>query len=274
MGAENNAGTGHEFTYFYAKVLREYAPDLIDLLADMMRPKLDGGDFDQERQVILEEIARYEDMPRFKLFNYLMEHYFAPTAWPARCSAPPRRSPAMTRRGDARVLGAPLRGQQHDLRHRRQFRLGGGARAGGGALRRLGTRRDRAHADRGATRTSDCYVYQRPDLQQQLVDIGFPGVSYSDPDRYAAEVLGTILGDSTGSRLYWQVQETGPGRGRGRRLHGHGWHRDALRCRQPAAGQDPSGAGGDRGSRSSACSTSRSARTSCAAPRPSCSAAW
>ena len=24
MGAENNAGTGHEFTYFYAKVLREY----------------------------------------------------------------------------------------------------------------------------------------------------------------------------------------------------------------------------------------------------------
>jgi len=29
------------------------------------------------------------------------------------------------------------------------------------------------------------------------VEIGFPGVSYSDPDRYAAEVLGTILGDST-----------------------------------------------------------------------------
>jgi predicted Zn-dependent peptidase len=62
---------------------------------------------------------------------------------------------------------------------------------------------------------SKLFVYERPDLQQQLVDIGFPGVSYSDPDRYAAEVLGTILGDSTGSRLYWQVQETGLAEGVG-----------------------------------------------------------
>ena len=59
------------------------------------------------------------------------------------------------------------------------------------------------------------HVYQRPDLQQQLVDIGFPGVSYTDPDRYAAEMLGMILGDSTGSRLYWQVQETGLAEGVG-----------------------------------------------------------
>ena len=56
---------------------------------------------------------------------------------------------------------------------------------------------------------SALYVYERPDLQQQLLEIGFPGVAQSDPDRYAAEVLGNILGDSSGSRLYWQVQETG-----------------------------------------------------------------
>jgi predicted Zn-dependent peptidase len=59
------------------------------------------------------------------------------------------------------------------------------------------------------------YVYERPDLQQQLLEIGFPGVSFNDPDRYAAEVLGTILGDSTGSRLYWQVQEAGLAEGVG-----------------------------------------------------------
>ena len=49
IGAENNAGTGHEFTYFYAKVLREYVPQLVDLLTDMMRPRLDAADFAQER---------------------------------------------------------------------------------------------------------------------------------------------------------------------------------------------------------------------------------
>ena len=46
------------------------------LLADMMRPRLDAADFEQERNVILEEIARYEDMPRAKIGNRLMEHYF------------------------------------------------------------------------------------------------------------------------------------------------------------------------------------------------------
>ena len=42
MGAEFNAFTSVEQTVFYARVLREYLPNAVDLLSDMMRPRLDA----------------------------------------------------------------------------------------------------------------------------------------------------------------------------------------------------------------------------------------
>ena len=214
MGAENNAGTGHEFTYFYAKVLREYTPNLVALLADMMRPKLDGGDFDQERQVILEEIARYEDMPRFKISNYLMEHYFAGTGLARPVLGTNETISAMSveamreywgHRYGANNMIFAIAGNFEWQAIRDQVAALCGDWSGG----------ETGRTPIDARPDGRRYVYTRPDLQTQLVDIGFPGLSFSDPDRYAAEVLGTILGDSTGSRLYWEVQETGLAEGVG-----------------------------------------------------------
>src|SRR5579884_2454667 len=53
MGAEFNAFTSVEQTVYYARILREYLPKAIDLLGDMMRPRLDATDFALERNVIL-----------------------------------------------------------------------------------------------------------------------------------------------------------------------------------------------------------------------------
>jgi predicted Zn-dependent peptidase len=214
MGAENNAGTGHEFTYFYAKVLREHASSLIALLADMMRPRLDADDFDQERQVILEEIARYEDMPRAKIGNYLMEHYFTGSGLSRPVLGTTDTISAMTvesmraywqrRYGANNMLFAIAGNFDWDAVRGQVEQLCGAWTSG-----------EIGRTAIAARPPSGLYVYTRPDLQQQLVDIGFPGVAYSDPDRYAAEVLGTVLGDSTGSRLYWQVQEQGLAEGIG-----------------------------------------------------------
>ncbi len=208
MGAENNAGTGHEFTYFYAKVLGEYTPRLIDLLADMMRPRLDAGDFSQERSVILEEIARYEDQPQSKLFNYLMKHYYEPSGLSRPVLGTIDTISAMTveqmreywrrRYGANNMIFAIAGKYDWDAIRSRVETLCSGWFTG-----------EVVRDPIAAAPETALYVYERPELQQQLVAIGFPGVSYSDPDRYAAEVLGTVLGDSAGSRLYWQVQETG-----------------------------------------------------------------
>ena len=77
IGAEYNASTSSEQTVFYARILGEYLPRAIELLSDMMRPRLDSHDFELEKNVILEEIARYEDVPSSQAFRKLMQTYFA-----------------------------------------------------------------------------------------------------------------------------------------------------------------------------------------------------
>src|ERR1700761_8794336 len=75
MGAELNAGTGKETTSVYARVIDEHLADAFDVMSDMVfRPTL--TDIDSERDVILEEIAMYEDDPQEKVFDLLGEAVF------------------------------------------------------------------------------------------------------------------------------------------------------------------------------------------------------
>ncbi len=80
MGAEFNAYTSVEQTVFYARILGEELPRAVDLLSDMMRPRLDAEDFTMERNVILEEIARSEDEPSSQAYRKLMQTYFDGTS--------------------------------------------------------------------------------------------------------------------------------------------------------------------------------------------------
>ncbi len=76
LGARYNAFTSEENTYYFGAVLREFQTQLLDLLGDILRPSLRQEDFDLEKNVILDEIARYEDEPHYRLYEKLMaEHY-------------------------------------------------------------------------------------------------------------------------------------------------------------------------------------------------------
>src|SRR3712207_7752468 len=77
MGAELNAGTGKETTSVYARVLDVHVPEALDVIGDMVwRPRFDGDDLANERQIVLEEIAMYEDDPQDKVFDVLGEAVF------------------------------------------------------------------------------------------------------------------------------------------------------------------------------------------------------
>ena len=77
MGAELNAGTGKETTSVYTRVIDEHLPEAFDVMADMVwRPRFAGDDLDNERQIVLEEIAMYEDDPQDKVFDVLGEAVF------------------------------------------------------------------------------------------------------------------------------------------------------------------------------------------------------
>src|SRR5581483_4727464 len=76
IGAELNAFTSNEATVFYAHVLGEYLEKALELLSDMMYPRLAESDFEMEKEVIINEIARSEDEPYNLAFRRMMQTYF------------------------------------------------------------------------------------------------------------------------------------------------------------------------------------------------------
>ena len=72
MGAEVNAGTGKETTSVYSRFLDQHLDRAFDVMADMvLRPTY--PDIDSERQVVIEEIAMYEDEPSDKVHDVLVD---------------------------------------------------------------------------------------------------------------------------------------------------------------------------------------------------------
>lgn len=209
MGAEFNAFTSVEQTVFYAHILNEYLSNAVDLLSDMMRPRLDADDFSMERNVILEEIARAEDAPSGQAYRRLMQTYFANTP-----------------------LGHDVLGTKESIRemtveqmrayHARRYgannlifsiagnfewdRVVGLVEQACGAWNEGETGREAPEYLPDAPRHN---VVVKPQLKQQLTLIGSPSVSAQDDDLYAAELAAMILGDGAGSRLYWNIYQKG-----------------------------------------------------------------
>ena len=76
-GGSLNAFTDKEYTCYYAKALAENADIVMDLLTDMLRnSKLEPDELHKERNVVLEEIKRYEDTP-----DDTVHELFTDTLW-------------------------------------------------------------------------------------------------------------------------------------------------------------------------------------------------
>ena len=75
MGAEVNAGTSKETTTVYSRFLDRHLDRAFDVMSDMvLRPTY--PDIDSERQVVIEEIAMYEDEPSDKVHDVLADAVF------------------------------------------------------------------------------------------------------------------------------------------------------------------------------------------------------
>jgi predicted Zn-dependent peptidase len=75
MGAEINAGTDRETTSLYTRVMDRHLQRAFDVAAEMVwRPRFES--LQAEREVVLEEIAMYEDDPQDRVFDVLGEAVF------------------------------------------------------------------------------------------------------------------------------------------------------------------------------------------------------
>lgn len=208
LGSHSNAFTSEEETVYYATVLPEFQDQMLDLLADILRPSLRASDFDVEKKVILEEIAKYEDQPPYGAVEKCMAAHFG--------THPLGRSVL----GTIASVSALTPEQMMDY-FRLRYSPGNIvlAAAGNVDFPRLVRETERHCGAWPAVATnrlapppprhSECLQLHKPlAVQQYTVDVAnFP--SASDADRFAGRLLTTILGDETGSRLFWELVDSG-----------------------------------------------------------------
>lgn len=205
VGGHMNAYTGRENTAFYAKVLAEHAPLALDIVADMLlKPRLDPGELERERQVVLQEIGQAEDTPDDIIFDD-----FQLAAYPEQGIGRP-------------VLGTPETVRSLGAEDLRGY-LGGNYAADSAVLVAAG-RIEHAMLHRlaeelfgdlpassGATSEPAAYVggehREVRDLEQAHLLIGFDSVGLDHPDYYAVSALSTLLGGGMSSRLFQEVRE-------------------------------------------------------------------
>jgi predicted Zn-dependent peptidase len=208
MGARYNAFTSEENTVYFGNVLPQFQRRLLNLLADMMRPALRDEDFNVEKNVILEEIAMYQDRPQFSVFDLARETYFE--------DHPLGKS----------ILGSPesiqqlQRDQMHEYFSRRYA-------ANNLTLVLTGHydwewAKEQAEELCGAWGTADVprqlsqtnptpkvRVQRNDKFNRAHIALLAPGYAAQDPRRYAAAVAAEAMGAGEGSRLYWALVHPG-----------------------------------------------------------------
>jgi predicted Zn-dependent peptidase len=231
MGAEINAGTDKEATSVYTRVLDRHIERAFDVIADMVwRPRF--GELEAEREVVLEEIAMYEDDPQDRVFDILGKAIFG---------AHPLGRAVI---GRAEIVGAVTREQlaafhaarylpediviaaagsiEHDelvqmaqAGERRQSQgedqarnEGSAAPTGGGRASGVLPSEVRSAAE---PHTPPEFArrarFLEKDTEQYHVCVGGAGIARDDERRFALRVLEGVLGGTSSSRLFQEVRE-------------------------------------------------------------------
>jgi len=207
LGGELNAATSREHTVVYARVPDERLETAVDVMSDMVFCPL-FADLDAEREVVLEEIAMYEDTPQDYVHDLIATAVFGNR---------PLGRPVV---GTAEVIASISR-RSIAAYHRAMYVPGNVVVAAAGNLdhNRLLVLLERAEEKRAEPRPvprvrsplvrlpAPGIRFQRKDTEQYHVCLAAPGISRSDRRRFAASLLDSILGGSASSRLFQEIRE-------------------------------------------------------------------
>ncbi len=209
LGGVLNAYTSHDLVAFHITVRAESAAAAIDLLSDFVgRPRLDAGELDRERGVVIQEINRAYDQPA-TVAEYLIDRAaFGEHPLGRTVLGPEENLRSFTREG---ILA---------FRERRWAGAAGGAFLVGNLdhlppaqelherfARFPALARPEPYAPAPDVR-ADKLVEQRDTNQSHLRMIYRPELSVADVrQRAALSIYATLLGGSMGSRLFEEIRE-------------------------------------------------------------------
>jgi predicted Zn-dependent peptidase len=210
VGGESNAATAKESTCYFARVLDTDLPMAIDVIADMITGAvLDPAEMEQERDVILEEIAMDSDDPT----DVAHEHFVAAVLGTHPLGRPIGGTPDAIRavwdhyrryyRPDELVITA-AGGLEHDVVCRlvvdALHAAGWSLEPGAAPVERRSTERAQI------TGTAGLHVVTRP-VEQANIIMGCPTIVATDERRYVMSVLNAVLGGGMSSRLFQEIRE-------------------------------------------------------------------
>src|SRR6476646_1201599 len=209
LGGELNAATSREHTVVYARVPDDQLQTALDVMGEMVfAPAF--AELDAEREVVLEEIAMYEDQPQELVHDLIQEATFG---------SHPLGRPVI---GTADVISSIGR-RAITSYHRAMYFPGNVVVAAAGNVKHETLLRLLNRAQMKALHTPQAkgprvrrplvkapppgLRFQRKDTEQYHVCLAAPGISRSDRRRFAASLLDGILGGSASSRLFQEIRE-------------------------------------------------------------------
>ena len=208
VGGFVNASTDKELTAYWTRVPAEHVELGVDVLADIVsNSKLAPADVERERMVILEELRMYQDQPQ-----EFVQNLFDEIMWP---DHPLGRDIAGTEQSVARLTRDDI--LEYASAHYRLPNLvigAAGAFDDARLLELVGSRLTLPANPNGlllplmpSPLPRPRVLMRRRKTEQAHICLGVRAMSYLDPDRFALDLLNTVLGEGMSSRLFLNIRE-------------------------------------------------------------------
>ena len=209
LGGHLDAYTAHEITGFALKVVDTALPQAFDLLADLLaNPRFDEQDLMREQRVIIEEMKMIEDTP-----DELLTELFHAAYFPNHSLGRPIEGTEETVSSFDRDTIANFHAGNYSPRN---LVIAAAGNVDHGQLIDLAQREfgNESVAHEATTPSplspqpaAPILVERKSELEQAHLIIAAPWPSAKSDDRYAASMLGTIIGGGTSSRLWQSIRE-------------------------------------------------------------------
>lgn len=208
LGGHLDAYTSHELTGFAIKVVDSALPQAFDLIADMVaNPRFDEDDLKLEQNVIIEEMKMIEDTP-----DELLGELFNAAYFPGHPLGRPIEGTVQTVSSFDRSTTADFHAHHYSTSH---LVIGAAGNVNHEQLVELAAK---AFAKEGepAPEVADSarpspaapiLIERKSELEQAHLIVAAPWPSAKSDDRYAASMLGTVIGGGTSSRLWQAIRE-------------------------------------------------------------------
>jgi predicted Zn-dependent peptidase len=207
FGADINAATSKEATVLHAHFLDEHLDEAFTVMSDMFL-RSTYADLESEREVVIEEIAMYEDEPHDKVHDVISTAVFGDH---------PLGRPVIGRSDVIAGLTGTDVSAYHDQRYRPDSIVVSAAgnieheRLEELCRRLMQPNGNGAAAEAARTRApadvAPRVAFQSKDTEQYHICLGGPGIPRNDDRRFALAILDAILGGSTSSRLFQEIRE-------------------------------------------------------------------